>query len=211
VDFLGFHHRLVRSDGRRSGKHVVFLARWPANKAMQHARDRIREFTDRSLLLLPVKVIVDRVNRFVRGWAAYFRFGNSTHHFAKILDYLRMRLALVISKRHRRSRGFGRSVVYFRSPNYLGLLSLDGLVAAPRPFRAWRVNRMPAVNDVGEPCAGEPHARFDGRELETERLGQGHRSGQPDGKPRAPRLRDLPPTTATAPAPDPTCAQQNRR
>ena len=28
---------------------------------------------------------------------------------------------------------------------------------------------MPAVNDVGEPCAGEPHARFDGRELETER------------------------------------------
>ena len=28
--------------------------------------------------------------------------------------------------------------------------------------------------------------------------------GQPDGKPRAPRLRDLPPTTATAPAPDPT-------
>jgi len=22
---------------------------------------------------------------------------------------------------------------------------------------------MPAVNNVGEPCAGEPHARFDGR------------------------------------------------
>ena len=28
---------------------------------------------------------------------------------------------------------------------------------------------MPAVNDVGEPCAGEPPARFDGRALETER------------------------------------------
>jgi hypothetical protein len=27
---------------------------------------------------------------------------------------------------------------------------------------------MPAVKDVGEPCAGEPHARFDGRALETE-------------------------------------------
>jgi hypothetical protein len=36
---------------------------------------------------------------------------------------------------------------------------------------------MPAVNDVGEPCAGEPHARFDGRVLETEHPGQGHRSG----------------------------------
>lgn len=40
---------------------------------------------------------------------------------------------------------------------------------------------MPAVNDVGEPCAGEPHARFDGRGLET---GGQHR---------------------TAPVPDPTC------
>src|SRR5258705_7482419 len=32
-------------------------------------------------------------------------------------------------------------------------------------------SRMPTVNDVGEPCAGEPHARFDGRELETEYTG----------------------------------------
>ena len=138
-DFLGFHHRLVRSDGRRSGKHVTFLARWPSNKAMQHARDRIRELTDRSLLLLPVEAIVMNVNRFVRGWAAYFRYGNSTRHFDKIKGYMRMRLALVISKRHKRSRAFGRSVVFFQSPNHLGLVGLDGIVAAPRPFRAWRV------------------------------------------------------------------------
>jgi hypothetical protein len=31
---------------------------------------------------------------------------------------------------------------------------------------------MPAVNDVGEPCAGEPQARFDGRALETEQPGR---------------------------------------
>jgi group II intron reverse transcriptase/maturase len=139
LDFLGFHHRLVESDGRRTGKHVTFLARWPTNKAMQHARDRIRELTDRSKLLLPVEVIVVNVNRFVRGWAAYFRYGNSARHFDKIRGYLRMRLALVISKRHRRSRAFGWSVVHHASANQLGLISLDGTVAAPRPFRAWRV------------------------------------------------------------------------
>jgi RNA-directed DNA polymerase len=137
-DFLGFHHRLVRSDGRRTGKHVTFLARWPANKAMQHARDRIRDLTDRRRLLLPVEVIVAGLNRFVRGWAAYFRFGNSARHFDKITGYLRMRLALFLAKRHRRSRGFGWSVVAFASSNQLGLISLDGIVAAPRPFRAWR-------------------------------------------------------------------------
>ncbi len=63
---------------------------------------------------------------------------------------------------------------------------------------------MPAVNDVGEPCAGKPHARFDGRELETEHLDMVTAVGQPDGEPLAPRLPDLPPERATAPAPDPT-------
>ena len=34
--------------GDARGKRVTFLARWPTDKAMQHARDRIRELTDRS-------------------------------------------------------------------------------------------------------------------------------------------------------------------
>jgi RNA-directed DNA polymerase len=71
-DFLGFHHRLVRIVGRRNRKwSVTFLARWPADRAMKHARDRVRELTRRSRLLLPVDVIVEDVNRFLRGWAAY--------------------------------------------------------------------------------------------------------------------------------------------
>jgi hypothetical protein len=40
------------------------------------------------------------------------------------------------------------------------------------------------VNDVGEPCAGKPHARFDGRELETEHPGHGHGEERLVGKPR---------------------------
>src|SRR4051794_3236367 len=41
---------------------------------------------------------------------------------------------------------------------------------------------MPAVNDVGKPCAGEPHARFYGQELETARPDHGHEEERPDGK-----------------------------
>jgi RNA-directed DNA polymerase len=71
-DFLGFHHQLVRSQGRRgTGKGIVFIARWPTSKAMQHARDRIRELTARRRLLLSVEWIVEDINRFLRGWAAY--------------------------------------------------------------------------------------------------------------------------------------------
>ena len=67
---------------------------------MQHARDRIRELTRRSRLLLPVEVIVDEVNRFLRGWAAYFRYGNSAVRFEKIMHHVWTRMALVIAKRH---------------------------------------------------------------------------------------------------------------
>ena len=147
-DFLGFHHRWVRAESKRH-RHVLFLARWPSNKAMQHARDRIRELTDRRRLLLPVEDIVRDVNRVMRGWAEYFRYGNSARHLDKISSYARERLALVVAKRHHRSRAFGWSVVAFQSPNQLGLISLEGIVVAPRPHRDWR----------GKPNAGGERRR----------------------------------------------------
>jgi RNA-directed DNA polymerase len=145
-DFLGFHHRLVRSKGTTGKRGVVFLARWPADKAMRHARDRVRELTHRSRLRLPVEWIVEDLNRFLGGWAAYFRFGNSAARFDKISEYAQMRLERFISKRHRRSLAFGRWVVAFASPNRLGLVTLSGIVVAPRPFRDWRGK----PNAVGE-------------------------------------------------------------
>jgi RNA-directed DNA polymerase len=182
-DFLGFHHRLVRSDGRRSRKRVTFLARWPTDKAMQRARDRLRELTDHSRLRVPIEEIVGDMNRFLRGWTAYFRYGNSTHRFEKMTSYARLRLTIVVAKRHQRRRGWGRSVVFFQSPNQLGLVGLTGLLPHPDPSGTGGKDRMPAVNDVGKPCAGEPHARIDGRELETGRPDHGREEERPDGKP----------------------------
>jgi RNA-directed DNA polymerase len=138
VDFLGFHHRLVNAPALKGRRPFPFLARWPADKAVRHARERIRELTDRSRLLLPIEVVVEDLNRFLNGWAAYFKYGNSAHRFDVITEYVRMRMALFVGKRHKRSRGFGRYVVAYAFPNHLGLVSLAGNVVAPRPFRDWR-------------------------------------------------------------------------
>jgi len=139
VDFLGFHNRLVRGRTPRSA-HLVFLGRWPSHKAVQHARDRIRSITARSRLLVPVERIVEELNLFLRGWAGYFRFGNSALMLGQIRNYALTRLALWLSKRgkRRRARGWGMTQV-LRSENHLGLISLDGIVVPPRPFRAWKV------------------------------------------------------------------------
>jgi len=144
LDFLGFHHRLVSSQGRVGGKGITFLARWPTRKAMQRARDRIRELTLRSRLRLPVEVVVQDVNRFLRGWSAYFRYGNSADHFDKINRYARERMAIFIANRYRRSRAFGWYVVAFASTNALGLIDLTGTVVLRKHAdRAQAVSRAP--------------------------------------------------------------------
>ena len=137
VDFLGFHHRLVRSRSVPGRTRVIFLARWPSRKAMQHARDRIRFMTVRARLAAPVEQVVQEINLFLRGWAGYFRYGNAAHAFDQIRRYALMRLALFIAKRHQRGRAWGFARLY-RSGDDLGLISLNGIVVAPRPHRAWR-------------------------------------------------------------------------
>jgi group II intron reverse transcriptase/maturase len=138
VDFLGFHHRMVRSRPRDGRRPVEFLARWPADKAMQHARDRIRELTASRRLLLNVETVVRDVNAFLRGWVGYFKFGHSAQRFSKIRHYVRMRIALFLSKRHRRSRHFGRWALLTFTPNEFGLIGLYGIVVSPRAGKSWR-------------------------------------------------------------------------
>lgn len=140
LDFLGFHHRYVRGNTRRS-KHLTFLVRWPSRQAMGHARQRIREITARSRLRVPVEIIVRDLNRFLRGWAGYFRYGNSAQFFDKIMRHALTRLAGFIAKRHKRSTRYGWWVAAYQSPNRMGLIDLNGTIVAPRPNRSRRPGR----------------------------------------------------------------------
>jgi RNA-directed DNA polymerase len=131
-DFLGFHHRYVRGNTPRS-RHLTFLVRWPSRQAMQHARHRVREITARERLLLPVEDIVGDLNRFLGGWAGYFRYGNSAESFDTITHHAMNRLAIFVAIRHRRDRRFGWWAVARQSPDRLGLIDLNGTVVPPRP------------------------------------------------------------------------------
>ena len=100
-DFLGFHHRMVESY-RKPGRR--FLARLPSARAMQAARQRIREITDRRWLLRPPEEIVADLNRFLIGWGGYFRHGNSSRCFDKIDNYAFDRVARFLGKKHKARR-----------------------------------------------------------------------------------------------------------
>jgi group II intron reverse transcriptase/maturase len=124
-DFLGFHHRMVESY-RKPGRH--FLARWPSERAMQAARTRIRELTDRRLVRLPVEEVVASLNRFLAGWGTYFRRGNSTTQFHKLDRYAADRLGRLLGVRHRVRRPLVHGRWLLRQRGYLGLRPLVGRV-----------------------------------------------------------------------------------
>jgi RNA-directed DNA polymerase len=124
-DFLGFHHRKVRSVRNPS---AMFLASWPGHAAMQRARARVRETLARRQLLRPVADVITDVNRFLRGWGGYFRHGNSTRHFNRLDRYVTRRAARFISMKCDHP-GFGYGLrVLAGSGNDLGLYRLVGTV-----------------------------------------------------------------------------------
>ena len=119
------HHQMVESFSK-PGWH--FLARWPSARAMQSARAKIRELTERRLLRLPLEDVVANLNRFLTGWAGYFRRGNSTTQFHKLDLYVAERLARWIGKRHKSKRPLAYGYWRLRQERFCGLRPLVGRV-----------------------------------------------------------------------------------
>jgi hypothetical protein len=95
--FLGFEHRM-RESWRWRGR--WYLQKWPSPQAMASIRDKIRERTDRRYARLPLARVVENLNPALRGWGAYFRYGNSGRKFAQIDGYVNERLAILASTKH---------------------------------------------------------------------------------------------------------------
>jgi RNA-directed DNA polymerase len=76
-DFLGFHIRRRRKRGTQ--KQCVYTT--PSKKAVQAAKDKVRQKTRRSTLHLSLAGLIISLNQTLRGWATYFRHGVSSRVF----------------------------------------------------------------------------------------------------------------------------------
>ena len=92
--------------------------------------------TGRNRRHVPTHLLVEDLNRYLRGWREYYRFGNSTRRFAKLDRYVFERMALLLSKRHgRHGRGYGMKLIIVPG-NSLGLLRLTGTIGYGRTAHA---------------------------------------------------------------------------
>ena len=96
-DFLGFHHRMVKSWKRRGR---WWLHKWPSDRAMASIRAKVRERTAPSRVGLSLEYVVEDLNPVLRGWGAYFRQGNSSAEFGAIDSYVHERLARLASRKY---------------------------------------------------------------------------------------------------------------
>ena len=67
---------------------------------MAAVRARVRALTDRRLVGFSVESVVANLNRSLRSWAAYFRYGNSGRKFTLIDSYAHERLAIFASTKN---------------------------------------------------------------------------------------------------------------
>jgi len=120
-DFLGFHHRGVRS--WRSGR--ISVQRWPSVKAMKVIRSKVKAVSNRSMISKSVQDLVALLNPILRGWWQYFRWGSSGRKAAQLRYYIHERLALFDSYKRQRHgrRWYSHSQVWF---NRLGVYPLVG-------------------------------------------------------------------------------------
>ncbi len=106
-DFLGCHLHARMSGRLWEQKRSVryYLHRWPSQRSMKRARQRVKALTSRSRVGMELKEVIGALNLFLRGWGNYFRTGNASYKFASLDDHVVWRLKrLLIKKRGRNLR-----------------------------------------------------------------------------------------------------------
>jgi group II intron reverse transcriptase/maturase len=127
-DFLGFHHRMVKSWKRR-GRY--WLHKWPSPRAMASIRAKVRALTAPSRVGAELGTIVADLNPVLRGWGAYFRQGNSSAKFGAVDGYVHERVARLASRKYG-LHGFNWSVRFtWDWLGDLGIYRLTGKVRYP--------------------------------------------------------------------------------
>lgn len=133
-DFLGCHHH-QRMSGRLwqdKGIKRYYLQRWPAQKARNRLRERVRQLTPRGRCHQDVRGVIALINPVLRGWGQYFQTGNAANHFIDADAYVVQRLKRLRLKRAGRNLRAGQAKrwdrEYFES---LGLYRLRGTIRYP--------------------------------------------------------------------------------
>lgn len=127
LDFLGF---TLRYDRDLQGRPWRYLNVVPSKKSCARLRARLRELTSRSVRWTPIPLLIADLNRYLRGWSGYFRYGYPGGVFRLVNGWVQERLWRHMSRRSQR-RYQRPQGTYYAHWKALGLYILRSQPARP--------------------------------------------------------------------------------
>jgi len=155
-DFLGYP--FGRCYRVKTGR--AYLGTRPSKKRIAALCQAIRQRTTSGTTQMAAEEMVARLNRMLTGWANYFCLGPLSKAYRAVDAQVKRRLRQWLRRKHRRR---GNPEAHWPDAYLYETLGLVQLPVRTRGF-PW----AKACVLVREPDAGNPHVRFDQRDVETE-------------------------------------------
>ena len=121
LDFLGFTFRLDRD---LHGRETRYWNMFPSKKSLARERDKLREKTGPEQSYKPLPLLIEEMNRHLKGWANYFNLGYPRCAFRDINSFVRERLGVHLDRRSQRGWRAPESVTLYEHLKRLGLIYL---------------------------------------------------------------------------------------
>jgi RNA-directed DNA polymerase len=118
LNFLGY---ALRYDRDRYGGTHRYLNVTPSPKAMARAREKVRELTGPERCFMPIPVMIDQINRYLKGWGEYFRHGYPRDCFRELNRFVLLRLTGHLNRRSQRPYRPPAGESYYAHLQRLGL------------------------------------------------------------------------------------------
>lgn len=121
LDFLGYTYRYDRD---LKGGRWKYLNLTPSKASLKRARQRIREETAPGNCFKPTPEVVANINRFLTGWAAYFKVGYPRKAYRDIHHYTSTRILAHLNRRSQRNHRKAQNISTYEHLQQLGLIRL---------------------------------------------------------------------------------------
>ncbi len=121
LDFLGFTFRYdldLRGRGHR------YLNAVPSKKSLSRERSKLREMTRPAKCFVPACDLIENINKHLKGWANYYRFGYPRKALRGINWFVRKRVGRHLNRRSQRGYRKPKGVSMYRHLENLGLVYL---------------------------------------------------------------------------------------
>ena len=96
----------------------------PSEAALKRERAKLHAMTDRHQCFKPLPTLISELNRHLKGWQNYFRFGYPRQAFREINSYVRSRLTQHVKRRSQRPFRPPKGTTYYHHFQKMGLMEL---------------------------------------------------------------------------------------